>query len=388
MSLAELESLALSSSPAITEAASRVAAARGRWVQAGLYPNPLIGYSGQQLGSGGQAEQNGVLIEQEFITAHKLRNARESAGWEVNRASQDLEAMRRKVLTDVRIGFYETLFAERRHLVTRDLADINERVVASAQQLFDAGEVGKVDVLRARIERDQALIDLRKADNRLDAAWRRLAAAAGVTELGRRPLAGQPEDVWREIPWDDARSSVLSQSPELAAARASVQQAAWRLRLEESRVFPNITVQGIVQYDNAVGGTNGNIQATAPLPLFNRNQGAIREARADLTEAQASIDRISLRLERELSLVYERYSNAQFQAKKYADSLLPDARSTLDLVRQGYAAGEIAFIDLLNAQQTYAEVYLAYIDSLRDVWVAISEIDGLLLSQSLGDASP
>lgn len=384
MSLTEFEQLAISSSPALAEASARVAAARGRWIQAGLYPNPLVGYSGQQLGSGGQAEQQGVLVEQEFVTAHKLRKAREVAGWEVNRARQEFEAVRFRVLTDVRVGFYETLFAQRRQMVVRDLLSITERVVISAQQLLDAGEAGKPDVLRAKIERDTVLIDLQNVENRLEAAWRRLAAAAGAPNLVRVPLAGEPEEAIREISWDDALQSILSQSPELGAARAAVQTAAWQVQLERARVYPNLTVQGIVQHDEAIEGTNGNLQATVPIPLFNRNQGAIREALAEQVAAEAAVDRTALRLQRDLGLVYERYASAQFQARKYANELLPNARETLDLVQQGYDAGEIAFIDLLTAQRTYSQVYLSYIDAQRELWIATAQIDGLLLGESLG----
>jgi cobalt-zinc-cadmium efflux system outer membrane protein len=386
LSLAEIESIAVANSPALAEASAKMAAAQGRWTQVGLYPNPAIGYSGQQLNSGGQAEQNGVLVEQEFVTAGKLRKAREAAGWEVNRIEQELAAMRLRVLTDVRISFYEAIFAQRRQAVARDLVGINERVLASAEQLFDAGEVGKPDVLRAKIELNSGLIDQRRADNQFDAAWRRLTAAAGAPTMPRAPLLGEPEDARREIVWEDAIQSVLTQSPELAAAQASVQQAAWSLQLERAKFYPNVTVQGVVQYDESIERTNGNLQASLPIPLFDRNQGAIREARAELVAAQAAVDRTALRLQRELGRVFERYANAHFQVEKYAAEMLPNARSTLDLVRQGYEAGEIAFIDLLNAEQTLAEVYLAYIDSLREEWTATAEIDGLLLSGSLGDA--
>src|SRR5690606_6642877 len=67
LTLEDFESMALSANPSVARAAALVQSARGNWVQVGLGPNPIVGYEGQQLGSGGLAEQHGVFIEQEFV---------------------------------------------------------------------------------------------------------------------------------------------------------------------------------------------------------------------------------------------------------------------------------------------------------------------------------
>ncbi len=67
MDLAALEQVALANNPSIARTAALVGAARGNWIQVGLKPNPSVGYEGQQLGSGGLAEQQGVTVSQEFV---------------------------------------------------------------------------------------------------------------------------------------------------------------------------------------------------------------------------------------------------------------------------------------------------------------------------------
>ncbi|MFM8250132.1 MAG: hypothetical protein ACKOBW_00900, partial [Planctomycetota bacterium] len=61
--LSQFEQLALGNHPSLSEYQGKVEAARGRWQQAGLLPNPPVGYSGQQLGSRGFAEQHGVIVQ-------------------------------------------------------------------------------------------------------------------------------------------------------------------------------------------------------------------------------------------------------------------------------------------------------------------------------------
>lgn len=65
ITLADAESWALANNPSISRASALVGAARGNWVQVGLPPNPTAGYEGQQLGSGGRAQQQGITFSQE-----------------------------------------------------------------------------------------------------------------------------------------------------------------------------------------------------------------------------------------------------------------------------------------------------------------------------------
>src|SRR5262245_32121249 len=53
LTLADLEALALRHNPTLAQAAAQVAASRGKALQAGLYPNPTIGYVGDQIGAQG-----------------------------------------------------------------------------------------------------------------------------------------------------------------------------------------------------------------------------------------------------------------------------------------------------------------------------------------------
>ncbi|HEX5104644.1 MAG TPA: hypothetical protein VFV87_12575, partial [Pirellulaceae bacterium] len=70
--LADFEQMALAANPSVARAAALVQAARGNYTQVGLPPNPSVGYEGQQLGSGGLAEQDGIFIQQEFVRGGKL----------------------------------------------------------------------------------------------------------------------------------------------------------------------------------------------------------------------------------------------------------------------------------------------------------------------------
>jgi len=386
MTLAELEDMAERCNPTLAQAAARAQAARGQWLQVGLYPNPVVGYSGSEIGNEGRAGQQGGFIGQEVVTAGKLRLNRAVASQEIQQAEYAWEAQRFRVVTDVRRGFYDVLVAQRTVELTEQLVGIGERGLKAAEELLKAKEVARADVLQARIEADSARILLDKARNRYAGAWRNLAAVVADPALQPTQLAGGLQDGMIQFTWEDTLSRLLAESPQLAGAKAGVARAQAALSRECAGRVPNVDLQAGVQYDNATQSTIAGVQVGIPIPIYNRNQGNIRKAQAELTAAQYEVNRVRLALEQRLAAVFEKYATAQQQVEKYTRDIMPNAQESLKLVSAGYRQGEFGYLVLLTAQRTYFQTNLAYLDALRDLRTATATLEGNLLSDSLQTA--
>ena len=386
-SLLDVEQLALQNNPTLSQAQARVQAARGIWTQVGLYPNPVIGYAGDEMGNEGGAGQHGGYVGQSFVTAGKLRLNRQVARQEIVRLEQELAAQQLRVLTDVRTSFYEVLVAQRTIEMARKLENIAAQGVQTAEAMLKAKEGSRVDLLQARVEADNTRILLENAQNRQLGAWQGLVTVAGMPDMTPAHLVGNVEDIGPPLGWEDALSRVLSASPELAAAAAEVQAAQWATKRARVEWVPNVAVQATVQHGDLTGDDFAGVQVTLPLPLFNRNQGNIVAANAELTAAHRNVERVRLGLQNRLAQVFRRYANASQQVTKYRATILPNAKETLDLVTSGYQQGEFSYLVLLTAQRTYFQSNLAYLESLLQLKTAQARIEGLLLSESLSDSS-
>ncbi len=383
MTLAELEEMAARCNPTLAQAADRVEAARGRWLQVGLYPNPVGGYIGAEIGNVGRGGQQGGFVGQEIVTAGKLRLNRSVVEQEIRQAEWAWQSQRQRVLTDVRRGFYDALVAQRAVELGEQLLHIGEEGVRSSEALMRAQEVARADVLQARIEADTARILLERARNRHASAWRNLAAVVGVADMPPSRLAGEAWDDLPLLTWEDACNRLMAESPQLASAHAGVARAKATVNRECARRVPNLDFQAAVQYDNATQDTFATVQAGIPVPIFNRNQGNIRKAQAELAAAQNEVQRVQLELQQRLAAVFEQYSTARYQAEKYKREILPNAQASLDLAAKGYRQGEYSYLFLLTAQRTYFNTNLVYLDSLRELRDAASAIEGNLLGDSL-----
>lgn len=383
LSLTDLEEMALQRNPAVAAAAARVDAARGQWTQVGLLPNPVIGYSSEEIGDSGTSGKQGGFIGQKLVTAGKLRLNRAVAEQQIELAEQQWTAWRQRVLTDVRVGFYAVLIAQRRLEITSELLKTSEAALHSATALVDAEETSRVDVLQAQVENDSIKIRLQKAQNTHVAAWRQLTAVLGSPGMHLQRLTGDVDAARRDIVWQDALTRLLRESPEIAAAYAELERARWALDRARAGRIPNVNLQAVVQKDNATGDTVTGVQVGMPFPIFDRNQGGIVKAAAEVRSAERQIERVELELQRRLAIVYQRYANSRFEVDKYSRDIRPRAQETLDLVTESYKAGETGYLTLLTAQRTYFQTNLSYVEALRNMWQASLQIEGLLLDGSL-----
>lgn len=383
--LSAAEQTALVQNPSLAQAAARVQAARGRWLQVGLWPDPIVSVGQQQTGSEGLAEQDYVGVGQDFVTAGKLRLNRAVAASEIARAEQDHRSQQNRVLTDVRVAFYDLLIAQRQLTVAQELVGIAEQGVTVAKTTGIGSGTERNDVLEATVELHSAQIVARKAANRVLAAQTNLLSAMGETQWRYGEITGEFNQWPVERRWQPTLDGLLGHSPELAASLAQQEQSRWSLERAQAGRIPNVTVQGLVNWrDNGIGGRpDGGFQVSVPLPIWDANQGNIVSAQADVIAAARALESQQLDLQQRLAVVFEKYANARQEAQQYRDYILPAAREALVLTVQNYEAGKVEYDDVLTSQRTNASANITYLDALRDLWTAEFEIEGMLLSNSL-----
>lgn len=383
LSLGELEATAMANNPAMAEATANIQALQGRYYQAGLGNNPTAGYVASEVGNEGEGGQQGIYLGQEFIRGNKLGLSQAVVAQEIRQAQQRLESARLRTQTDVRLGHFEVLVAQRRQEIAAQLADNSAQAVKSVDALLKAEEASGVDLLQAEIETQTAEVLVQNAETNLEGAWRRLAAVLGDPTLPRARVAGDLEDPLQLAQYETIVARTVSASPQLAAAYAEVDRNRWAIERARAEGVPNVTAQGQLQYDFSTDDTIAGVQVGLPLPIYNWNQGGVQEAMGDYRASQQAARRLELSLERQLAQSYQDYVTARQRVERYAAEILPRAERTLNLTRTGYSSGEFPFQQLLTVQRTYFQTNLAYLDSLSEMGIAGRRMNGLLLSDSL-----
>ena len=196
---------------------------------------------------------------------------------------------------------YEVLAAQRTTEIAGELGDTAQAAVNAATRLQEAKEVSEVDVLRARVEANSAQLQLAAARKAHDAAWRQLAMVVGMPSMQPKSLANKLDDALPILSWDEIAAEPLSLSPQVAHARSGVDRARGVLSRACAGRTPNIETGASVRYNDDSNDTTLSLQVGMPLAIYDRNQGSIMKAQAELVAAQRNVERVQLLLQDQLS---------------------------------------------------------------------------------------
>jgi cobalt-zinc-cadmium efflux system outer membrane protein len=386
LSLAALEQLALENNPTLRQAGANVESARGHAQQVGLYPNPTVGYVGERIGAAGTAgEMQGLFVDQTIVTAGKLRLSRAAGAQEAAQMEAQALAQQCRVLNGVRTRFYQLLAMQRLLDVLADLLAVAEDAVQTTEELVNVGAANRPDLLQARIEARQERVSLEQARASYEALWQELAALVGEPSLPAGRLQGELEAPAAVPEMDATLAHLLEASPELQAARAGVTRSQLTLKREQVEPIPDVQVRVANGYDFETRNDTTSVQVGVRLPVFDKNQGNVRAARAQVAYAEAELCRVELSLRQRLARAYARYRTARATVEAYRKNNLPDAKEAYELYLDSFKKRRAAWPQVLVAQRTYFQMNVEYTQALDDMRRAEVVILGLLLVDGLDE---
>lgn len=386
LTLAMLEQWACENNPAIRQANAAVAKAMGFRDQVGRYPNPVAGYNASQLADRG-TDQHTAFVEQDIVRGKKLERNRLVLEQEVQAQLWQVEMTRLRVITDVRVRFYETLAAQRRVALAESFEQVTARGVTAAQQRLDALEGNRPELLQTRIQQSEVQLLRQKAEINFAAAWKSLFNVAGIPCATTGALAGSLALPLDAHDWETEYCQLESISPEIRMACSRVAASQANLQRQHAQPIPNLSLMVAGGYDNGTGSEMINTQIGMPIPLYNKNQGNIAAAWGEYCRATQELARLKLALRGRLIDAGRNYDGAAAEVRRYQGEILPTAEEALTLSEQAFRAGELEFLQVLIVRRTFFDANLALVDAQSQFAQASSLVDGLLLSGSLTEAT-
>ena len=361
-------------SPALAQARDLAQRDQGEARQAAMYPNPTVGYQGEQIrgGSYGGGEQGGY-IGQTIVLGGKLGLRREVFAQQ-QRADATLgEEQGLRVANDVTQAFYSALTAQAKVVLRQRLVGLAADAVETAHQLANVGQADEPDVLSTEIEAEQAGIDYVSAQREFLGAFRRLATEAGEPALAVAPLAGELEAP-PQLDAEQQVETIVAQSPTLRRMEQQVAVEEARLRAARREAVPNLELRAGEQYNNEAVAPNRKVgpqsfaSAGIDLPLWNRNQGSVDAASAELDRARQEVLRTQLALRGAAEPLAQGYLTARFAADRMKTEMIPRAQRAYALYQEKYRNMSEAYPQVLVSERALIELQMTYLNTLHEVW--------------------
>ncbi len=351
-------------------------------LQAGLLPNPELGFALEEFAGSGErrsldSAQSTLQISQPILLGGKRAKKVRVAGLERDLAGWDYEAKRLDVLTDVAKAFVEVLAAQEQVALVKELVEVARTVFQTAMDRVKAGKVSPLEETKASVQLTNTQIELEKAQRGLEAARKRLSALWGQTAATFRRAEGRLEEV-SPIPSSEQIERLIAKNPDVARWVKEMEQRSAALDLEKAKAIPDVTISAGWQ---RFGDTRDNaaiVGVSIPLPLFDRNQGGVLEAKSKEAKAREESRAAELKAHAALADAYQSLSSSLAAASGLKEQVLPAARLAFETAQEGYREGKFSFLDVLDAQRTLFETRGKYIEALAGYHKARAEVERLI----------
>ena len=365
--------------------------ARGRLLQAGLWPNPeleLNTSTDTPLTNEGQFIVT-AGFNQAFPLTGRLRFAKASARVDIAQAMAEIRNRERLLIGETVRAFIAVAATTEQIAARRELLGINQNFAQLSEQRLQAAQASQVDVNLARIEAQRLQQEISLLEIEYQTNLLALKQKLGLKPDARLSVDGSLQAIAERLGARGGAESAFARRPDLRALELAGDRARAEVRLARAEAWGDPTFGLTFENDRSTDDPQGlktdrylGVRVAVPLPFYNRNQGKVREQLAAGSQAQAQAQALQLSIRNEIAEARMRAERFGGLLANYQKALLPLVTQNTDLLRQGYAAGKADFSLIVQSQTQRGTLRTGYVDSLRDRAFALADL------QTAAAASP
>jgi cobalt-zinc-cadmium efflux system outer membrane protein len=384
LSLEMATEILMARNPTLLRERQNIAAARGNLVAARQRPNPEFQLSSESYplfesrpGSFLNNSENVLEVSQSIETAGKRRKRTAVAMQDVRVAESALQDTIRQLKLELKNRYFAVSLAKAQFQLAQEVLSEYDRVLKVNEARYKQGEVSGFDFSRLQTERLRFFNDVIDSELQL-----KNAKAALLELLGADPGATDFDvtDVLKSEPvalsLEDLLQQALQARADLIAQRERVERGSRELTSQKSQAIPNITPSFGYKRDFNLNTVAFGVNI--PLPLFNRNQGGIAQANAQLEQQRYEQTRVELEVRRDVQQAFNSVQAQNQRVEALEKTYVPSAKQARDISEASYRLGALELIGFLDVQRAYREALRSYNQALFDQRAALSLLEAAI----------
>ncbi|MDR3110316.1 MAG: TolC family protein [Planctomycetaceae bacterium] len=382
ITFATIRENAVKSNPAYAYVYRQRQALNGDRVQAGLPSNPTIGYNGEEM-NGDNAGKQGVELTQKIVPKYKrdarvdvARKEHAAAGWQ-------LDTQRQKIINDALLAGCRVAIAEQKLKLFAEMLQIAKQIFDANTSLYENGSITKADYLDSKIQFSRTQIAFGDAEIEYRAACKMLSVLLGKPVEALYHIDDTIDKLPGEFIAEHLFVEIIASSSELREANAKIATAQAKLRREMAEAGIDFDTSAALMWNADTRETEVSVGVAIPLKIFDRNQGNIQRAKAELAAACDNVRRQEMVLSQKFQKMFASYLTARSRVTAYETSILADAKESCRIAAASMKNGEYSAVQQFIAQQTLYSVRIEYLNSLQEFWNAHFMLEGALVSDGL-----
>ena len=377
---------ALAADPRIAAAHVEVEATQGAIVQAGKRPNPELQVELEDfLGTG---EYRGfdkavltISLQQKFERGDK-RGARLAVAFGKEEvANAEIAVVMREIITQTKIDYIQVLGAQQRIELLGRSTKRFEDLLPLLKRRVEAGASPPADLSRGELAIGKAKVAVDKARAELQAARRQLVSNWSGTLAEVASVPGRLRHNGHQLAALQGLLASLDDHPVIRAWSAVYAQREGELRLQRATAVPDLTASVGVKRIYDTDDTAFRIGGSMPLPIHDRNEGAIQEAERRLAKIEHEREAARRLLKRRIIDAYGELEVACVEARRLAEAAIPVARRAAENVQGGFDQGRLTVKELLDAVRDQYDVEVQQLEADIRCHAAAAKVETLAVNR-------
>lgn len=279
------------------------------------------------------------------------------------------------LVRDVKTAYSDLWLAERRTETLRESAALRKRIAGLTERRRDAGDATGLDVSLAWTDARSAEDLASRSKGDVAIARARLRVLLGVRNaLERISTIGLPE-----APAVSGLGMLLeaaySSRPELRAAELAVEASTYRAKWQRSRVFNMVWPMLSSKESGSPMALRAGPGLNMEIPLFNRNQGQIARADAEVIQAGWRYAALRDQVDGEVRDALARLEQARASRELLRSSLRPTVEAAIAQTEAGYRNGDVSFLNVLEVTRQKFDAMLRELDATAALARSLAELE-------------
>jgi cobalt-zinc-cadmium efflux system outer membrane protein len=366
-------------------------------VRAGLLPNPTLDVEARTGAlTGSNDEQSlSVGISQEFSLTGKREKRLTIAERELDMYRWQLADRERVIRDEVKIAFYDAILAHSRTDLADRVIDLNRQLLHVTSERLAAGDIPELEMNLVKVELARSEGSRIDAAKTLHQSQAKLLTFMGLPIGDSLALAG---NLKAEVPMtrslNDLKHIARNLRPDMKALEAEKGRGEADIVLAEAEAMPDLTAGLIYSHERSTDATGTGeedvrdnllgIRLSLPIPVFNRNQAGVQEAKAKKSSIESRLLAAARNIEREVETTYASYLNSEKVLSLYKATIIPQLEENLKLTQEAYRLGEVGILAVIQEQKNYFEVSAGYLTALHDRQLAIVKLESATAADLIG----
>jgi outer membrane protein TolC len=373
--------IALLANPRLQAEFANLGISEADLVQAGRIPNPGFSF-GKTSGGAAQEIERGLHFNLMAVLTLPLRVGIETRRFEAAQMAAAGAAV--EVALEARGAFFDAVAATQSIAYFREVVESADASRELMSRMRRVGNASRLDLAREQLFHAEAVTSVARAVRQESAAREALVRSLGLwgDQLAFRIPERLPELPDAPAVIEDIERTAIAQRLDIRQARHALDGVSANLGLTEATRFINVLEVGPAQVRDRGEEIRDGYEISLEIPIFDWGGARVARAEAVYMQAAERLRATAVDARSQVRQAYVDYRTAYDVAKHYRDEIVPLRKRISDEQLLRYNGMLISVFELIADAREQVAAVSAYVDALRDFWLAENALKTAMLTSN------